>query len=400
MNQSNGIISEGFSETIRQVADILREASAIIEATCNTPRAVLPDNMRYPIVDELTGFAGMLEDELKSSEARKQLLVAIQTAARKASENQAPEPVQESFAFNDTVKADMRSVLRRIHLGHYHEDARMHLSNAEMADLAMPFVSKEYDKTSEEQTALVTIYLGYYLNRGIHLTASQMADLALSVADIQPSDLKTLPADMPVNANAGYQQVPVDSEQKEKMRAALRRIYIGRYHELLSQRLSDTSMADIAFPFTLMDYNGTCPELTALKDIYRGRYCSSMNDRLCDTQMAEIARPFAQVRSEELTLTPDELAKRAQGEVAEPETVPEPEPKVTLSRNATVAAALTAFLGEGEFVIWREPFRWFDKNGVLSNHYDGYNLEDLADEFGYEIIANYNDVGIVRDLRK
>lgn len=48
------------------------------------------------------------------------------------------------------------------------------------------------------------------------------------------------------------------------------------------------------------------------------------------------------------------------------------------------ADLLRPYLKEGQKVIWREAFRWQDDNGVLSNHYDGMELEQLADDFGYD----------------
>lgn len=60
------------------------------------------------------------------------------------------------------------------------------------------------------------------------------------------------------------------------------------------------------------------------------------------------------------------------------------------SLNALIADQLRSFLKPGQKVIWREPFRWHDDNGVLSNHYDGQSLEYLAEEWGYEIEWDYN----------
>jgi hypothetical protein len=54
------------------------------------------------------------------------------------------------------------------------------------------------------------------------------------------------------------------------------------------------------------------------------------------------------------------------------------------SLNAQVADLLRPFLKPGQKVIWREPFRWFDDNGVMSNHYDGMSVANLADDFGYD----------------
>lgn len=53
------------------------------------------------------------------------------------------------------------------------------------------------------------------------------------------------------------------------------------------------------------------------------------------------------------------------------------------SLNAKVADLLRPFLKPGQKVIWREPFRWHDDDGVLSNHYDGMEVPSLAADFGY-----------------
>lgn len=60
------------------------------------------------------------------------------------------------------------------------------------------------------------------------------------------------------------------------------------------------------------------------------------------------------------------------------------------SLNAQVADLLRPFLKEGQKVIWREPFRWHDDNGVLSNHYDGFSIEGLAEDFEYEVPYDFN----------
>lgn len=69
-----------------------------------------------------------------------------------------------------------------------------------------------------------------------------------------------------------------------------------------------------------------------------------------------------------------------------------------------IAEHLQQFCKDGEWVIYRDAFRWkrfdpsyepYDYNindvstyatdPVLSNHYDGMPLEQLAEDFGYEI---------------
>lgn len=77
-----------------------------------------------------------------------------------------------------------------------------------------------------------------------------------------------------------------------------------------------------------------------------------------------------------------------------------------------VAQHLMQFCKDGEFVIWRDAFRWkklyygweevvYDASQggeVLSNHYDGMSLEQLEEDFGYEIDwdTNMHHVAIVR----
>lgn len=60
------------------------------------------------------------------------------------------------------------------------------------------------------------------------------------------------------------------------------------------------------------------------------------------------------------------------------------QPGAAKSLNAMAADLLRPYLKPGQKVIWREAFRWHDDNGVLSNHYDGMELEQLSDAFGYD----------------
>jgi hypothetical protein len=60
------------------------------------------------------------------------------------------------------------------------------------------------------------------------------------------------------------------------------------------------------------------------------------------------------------------------------------------SLNAKVADLLRPFLKDGQKVIWREPFRWHDDNGVLSNHYDGFSLAGLCEDNGYVIDYDFD----------
>jgi hypothetical protein len=76
-----------------------------------------------------------------------------------------------------------------------------------------------------------------------------------------------------------------------------------------------------------------------------------------------------------------------------------------------IAEHLRTFCAQDQFVIYLDSFRWKrykeddpwlnDENHqdeVLSNHYDSMSLEQLAEDFGYEIDWKFNlhHVAIVR----
>lgn len=73
-----------------------------------------------------------------------------------------------------------------------------------------------------------------------------------------------------------------------------------------------------------------------------------------------------------------------------------PSPVAGKSLSAAVADSLRPFLCDGQKVIWREPFRWHDDNGVLSNHYEAMSIDSLADDFGYEVIVDMKDAAIIK----
>ena len=58
--------------------------------------------------------------------------------------------------------------------------------------------------------------------------------------------------------------------------------------------------------------------------------------------------------------------------------------------------ALRAQCGEGEFVIQRKPFRWHTDQGVISNGYEMFRLEQIAAENGWEIVYDFRQAAIVR----
>lgn len=80
-----------------------------------------------------------------------------------------------------------------------------------------------------------------------------------------------------------------------------------------------------------------------------------------------------------------------------------------------IAQHLQKFCKPDQFVIWRDSFRWkrhnplnmlgtipseSEEDEVLCNHYDSIELEQLAEDFGYEIEWAYNlkHVAIVRKV--
>lgn len=72
------------------------------------------------------------------------------------------------------------------------------------------------------------------------------------------------------------------------------------------------------------------------------------------------------------------------------------------SLHAQAADLLRPFLKPGDKLIWRGSFRWFDDDGVLSNHYDSQELESLAADFGYEIDwdTNLKHAAIIRAAKE
>ena len=58
--------------------------------------------------------------------------------------------------------------------------------------------------------------------------------------------------------------------------------------------------------------------------------------------------------------------------------------------------ALRPNLREGEMLIWRDAFRWKNDDGVLPNHYEMFDLHQLCDDFGYELVHDFNHVAVVR----
>ena len=62
-----------------------------------------------------------------------------------------------------------------------------------------------------------------------------------------------------------------------------------------------------------------------------------------------------------------------------------------------IRKAIRPHLKEGERLIWRDAFRWRDKNGILRNHYEMQDIEYIAETFGYEIVHDFNHFAVIRD---
>ena len=57
--------------------------------------------------------------------------------------------------------------------------------------------------------------------------------------------------------------------------------------------------------------------------------------------------------------------------------------------------ALRKHLKPNEMLIWRDAFRWKNDDGVLSNHYEMFDLCELCDDFGYTVVHDFNHVAVV-----
>ncbi len=51
-------------------------------------------------------------------------------------------------------------------------------------------------------------------------------------------------------------------------------------------------------------------------------------------------------------------------------------------------------------IIYRDAFRWKKLNGeVLSNHYEMFDIKQLAEDFNYEIVHDFNHIAVIRDIK-
>lgn len=58
--------------------------------------------------------------------------------------------------------------------------------------------------------------------------------------------------------------------------------------------------------------------------------------------------------------------------------------------------ALREQCADGEFVIQRRPFRWHTDDGVISNGYEMFGLEQIANDNGWEIVYDFRHAAIVK----
>ena len=67
-----------------------------------------------------------------------------------------------------------------------------------------------------------------------------------------------------------------------------------------------------------------------------------------------------------------------------------------------VRQAARLLKGPRERVIYRDAFRWKDDadDSVLSNHYEMFDLPELASMFGFEVVHDFNHVAVVRPAAK
>lgn len=62
-----------------------------------------------------------------------------------------------------------------------------------------------------------------------------------------------------------------------------------------------------------------------------------------------------------------------------------------------VRQAARLLKGPGDRVIYRDAFRWKDDadDSVLPNHYEMFDLPELAVDFKFEVVHNFNHVAVV-----
>lgn len=63
-----------------------------------------------------------------------------------------------------------------------------------------------------------------------------------------------------------------------------------------------------------------------------------------------------------------------------------------------IVSYVKPFLEDGQKVIFRQPFRWHDENGMLQNHFESASASVLAEEFCYEILADFCHFAVIRKI--
>lgn len=67
--------------------------------------------------------------------------------------------------------------------------------------------------------------------------------------------------------------------------------------------------------------------------------------------------------------------------------------------NKKLGESLSEFclLEAGEFVLYRNAFRWMNmEENVMSNHYESMSVEQIAEDFGYEVVYNAKHAAIFK----
>lgn len=61
-----------------------------------------------------------------------------------------------------------------------------------------------------------------------------------------------------------------------------------------------------------------------------------------------------------------------------------------------IVEAVRPHLKEGEFIVYRAPFRWMHKDNVISNAYEHFKIETVCEDRYWELIHNFYHVAVVK----
>lgn len=159
------------------LTDILREAAAIIR---NIDPNHAPANLRFPIVDELEGFANMLSEFTGSAE---------KPSAAPA------RPLQESDI------RWMRRTLEDIYQGLHSEHFDHWMTVEDMAAAAKTCAVLEFERVCPEQAALRAIYEGSQPAANPRLDREQITEIAKPFVDL-PDEVPPAQPVSPIYAQA------------------------------------------------------------------------------------------------------------------------------------------------------------------------------------------------------